>query len=412
MFKIDYKKFIVLFISAFIFIGTQTVSTIEDTLVLASDNVAPTIKIIKPPKEGVTVSDDSVLKIIWDDFDPDSNAKITLYWDKDSDISNNSKEEKNKTWGVIADNIVEDPETCADEHEIYNLKVIGVPTWCPWSRYFYVLAEISDCSHYPIPYDYSGKVTVVTKASIGGAAVSLKGARIIVGPNAFSNDVYLSIVDNPNETAIFSANFKLSGNSKISSRGELDKTVHKFKAIDIYGNIYGSADSTSNSTASIKVTDKGSLVITIPYTSKIASNLKYGEDNLRILYLNEGRECWQLIERKHIVNKAKKEVSVQVNRLGIYRLAEVLGNTQDTWHSPNPLRYKIGEKEGVFFKDIGANYSIKIYDLSGEEIKNIANGNNYYWNITKDNVASGVYFYLIFDANGNLKHKDKIAIIK
>lgn len=412
MSRADYKKFIVLFILVFIFVGIQTVSTIEDIQVLASENVAPTIKIIKPPKEGITVSDDSVLKIVWDDFDPDNNAEITLYWDKDSDISNNSQEGKNKTWGVIADKIVEDPEICADEHDVYNLKVIGVPTWCPWSRYFYVLAEISDGNHYPIPYDYSGKVTVITKASAGGAAVSLEGAKIMVGPKVFSNDVYLSVIDNPNETVIFSANFKLSGNSKINSSSGLDKTVHRFKAIDIYGNIYGGNDLTGNSKVSVKDTDKGLLVITIPYTSKIANNLKCGEDNLRILYLNEGKKCWQLIERKHIVNKAKKEVSVQVNSLGIYRLAEVLGNTQDVWHSPNPLRYKIGEREGISFKDIGSIYSIKIYNLAGEEIKDIANGNNYYWNITEDDIASGVYFYLIFDAKGNFKHKDKIAIIK
>lgn len=417
MFKVDFKKFIILFTSVLIFMGINTVATIKDHQVLALgleniENIAPTIEIIKPAKEGITVSSDSFLKIIWKDSDPDDNAKITLFWDSDINKDNNTVDKKDKTWGIIMENISEDPDLCADEQDVYDLKVIGIPTWCPWSRYFYVLATIGDCKHYPVPCDYSGKVTVVTKASTGGSAMSLKGAKIIIGPNVLQNDAYLSVIDNPNEPIILLANFNLSDNLKINSGGDLNKTVHRFKAIDVHGNIYSSNKYMSNWEVSVKATSKNSLVITIPYTSKITKSLKCGEDNLRILYLNEDKKCWQLIEKEHIIDKTKKEVSVEVTKLGIYRLAEILGDTQDVWHSPNPLRYKPGVAEGVSFKDTTFNYRIKIYDLAGNNIKNISNGDNYYWNITEDGIASGVYFYLIFDDEGNLKHKDKIAIIK
>lgn len=367
--------------------------------IASSPNIPPTITITQPPDKDVTASGEYL--ICWEDADPDDNADITLYWDKDKNKENNTSDTQGREWGVIASGIKEDPEGKGDS---YLLDLSTIPSWCPWTRYFYVLGKIADPVNPPV-YDYGeGKVTIITKASSGGTTKSASGAAITIPAKALSMNAYVIINDKPNKPEIDTAN-RRALNDKNLNLTNLDKTIYEFKAISIFGDVL-----TIASTKEPIKTEK--TTITIPYLQEV----KTKEKGLRIFYLNERKGEWTMVETKQEVNKEANTVSAQVSDFGTYRLMEVISlQTSEISHYPNPL--KLNKTKEITFIDLPTttNAKIKIYNQVGEEIKTISvTSEKMTWNLYSDKgklIASGIYFYLVIDDKG-VKHRGKMAVVR
>jgi|GEM_PF-3760933 len=76
---------------------------------------------------------------------------------------------------------------------------------------------------------------------------------------------------------------------------------------------------------------------------------------------------------------------------------------------PNPIN--LNKTKRVFF-EVGRGASIDIYNIAGENIKSISDSQNVgriYWDI--DNIASGVYIFIVKEKNGNTSF-GKLGVIK
>jgi len=83
---------------------------------------------------------------------------------------------------------------------------------------------------------------------------------------------------------------------------------------------------------------------------------------------------------------------------------------------PNPWRVDKHANTSVIFDGMPAGSTVKVFTISAEEVKKLAadSSGKAYWDRTNDsgqNVASGVYIYLIIDPQGN-QTSGKLAIIK
>ena len=83
---------------------------------------------------------------------------------------------------------------------------------------------------------------------------------------------------------------------------------------------------------------------------------------------------------------------------------------------PNPWRAGKHMQMSVKFDGLPAGSTVKLFTVSGHEVKTISadSGGLASWDRTNDSgdqVASGVYIYLIIDPQGN-ENSGKIAIIK
>jgi hypothetical protein len=81
---------------------------------------------------------------------------------------------------------------------------------------------------------------------------------------------------------------------------------------------------------------------------------------------------------------------------------------------PNPWRAARGDGD-IVFDQLPANSTVKIFTVSSRWVKTLsAPGGSVSWDLTNDagdKVASGLYFYLITDSQGN-KTRGKFAIIR
>lgn len=83
---------------------------------------------------------------------------------------------------------------------------------------------------------------------------------------------------------------------------------------------------------------------------------------------------------------------------------------------PNPWRADQDGNTTITFDHLPPSASIKIFTVSGHEIRTLSadGGGNAAWDRTNnagDKVASGIYLYLITDSQGN-KTNGKLAIIR
>ncbi len=121
-------------------------------------NRTPSLQLLSP-EPGDTTTCDVPFLITWEDFDPDDDATINLYWDLDTDRSNNTEEEKGITWGVIAEGLSEDADGSGGS---FSWDLSGMEKL----RYYYVLGEIKDPYHDPI-YSYSpGSLYLATRLPV------------------------------------------------------------------------------------------------------------------------------------------------------------------------------------------------------------------------------------------------------
>ncbi len=77
---------------------------------IAAPNAPPQIT-LGEPASGTLLSLGEIHTITWTDADPDDDADIALYWDKDTNPANNAPGEEGVNWGTITTGISEDDET-------------------------------------------------------------------------------------------------------------------------------------------------------------------------------------------------------------------------------------------------------------------------------------------------------------
>ena len=99
--------------------------------------------------------------------------------------------------------------------------------------------------------------------------------------------------------------------------------------------------------------------------------------------------------------------------LGAAVVATSLGNVKAY---PNPWRVDKHANTPVKFDSMPATSTIKLFTVSGHEVKTLSADSNGMapWDRTNDSgdlVASGIYIYLIIDPQGN-ETSGKLAIIK
>jgi uncharacterized protein YhbP (UPF0306 family) len=79
---------------------------------------------------------------------------------------------------------------------------------------------------------------------------------------------------------------------------------------------------------------------------------------------------------------------------------------------PNPCNVSLGQK-AVFFSNIPAKSKIEIYSIAGELISTIDDTTT--WNLKNNNneqIATGIYIYVITNTDGEIIQKGKIGVIK
>ncbi|MDI6785877.1 MAG: T9SS type A sorting domain-containing protein [bacterium] len=370
------------------------------TLNINHNNLPPYIEILKPPA-GETKASGNYL-ICWDDLDPDDNATITLYWDKDQSWYNNLEDKKDITWGIITSGIEED---CAKDSYLLDLSLI--PCWCPWQRYFYVWGKIDDKINPPTYSCSKGRIIIYTKADVGGTTMGINKAMIEIGAGALSEDAFVFVICNPEYPSIDIANYKVTQNPSVYLPKSLEKSICEFKAVGMFGDLLKTCN-----TNGIKFDlVKGKTYITIPYDVEVKNQLKSSEDNLKIYYLNMEEKNWEKISFEQVLDKIKRTIKVRINKFGIYGILEEIPEGSYACSNispyPNPLDLSKAGNYNINFGLLNNFKEIKIYNMAGELIETI---NTNYWNIVNKSYGSGIYYYLIFYNNGKID-KGKIAII-
>jgi hypothetical protein len=83
---------------------------------------------------------------------------------------------------------------------------------------------------------------------------------------------------------------------------------------------------------------------------------------------------------------------------------------------PNPWRVDLNASDPVTFANLPAGSTIKIFTVSGHFVKTLANTiPNTTWDLTNDagqNVASGIYIYLINGTPDGKNHTGQVSIIR
>ncbi|MBU1752803.1 DUF11 domain-containing protein, partial [bacterium] len=155
------------------------------------------------------------------------------------------------------------------------------------------------------------------------------------------------------------------------------------------------------------------VTVTLPYSEvNLVGN---GEDSLQPYRLGTSSTTWESISNisRNTVNNT---VSGVVGSFSFFALMMPAWNTtlKNVVVYPNPC---ITEKHGyqMYFANLTQNSTIKIFNIAGELVKEIAVDNpTEIWKIDNDDgerVASGLYIYLITDPASNRK-VGKMAIIK
>ncbi len=105
-----------------------------DAFVAKIDTNSPPEITLGEPAPGTLLSLGEIHTITWTDSDPDDDAQITLYWDKDTNPANNAPGEDGVNWGTIATGISED-----DPADSYDWTVDARP-----NGHSYLYAVIDD----------------------------------------------------------------------------------------------------------------------------------------------------------------------------------------------------------------------------------------------------------------------------
>jgi len=210
------------------------------------------------------------------------------------------------------------------------------------------------------------------------------------------------------------ATSKLSG---INESEKLDTGIVDIVALDSMGDQVHdfSADPSANT------------MIVLRYPSDIESQ-GIDPDTLKIFYLNESTNEWELVEGEQVIDKLSRTVSVEVEHFSIYRLFSVVDFASDldaVRVFPNPYIGNDGVAENgedsdplrnmVKFENLTSSSVIRIYTISGELVDRFevssASQDWHLKNMNDARIASGIYIYLITDDKGNSK-RGRITVVR
>ena len=217
--------------------------------------------------------------------------------------------------------------------------------------------------------------------------------KIEILDNPFTNaTATITINDNPDEANFALADQNLPKGVDISGLAE---AVREFKLFE-----------RENANAG---TTTGRFKITIPYPATIPDDKAR---DLKIYWLNTDANRWELAGGKS--DMANHTVTVEVTHLSIFRAAFLSSPLPPkVIVYPNP--YNARRDDRIYFKGTIELSLIRIFTLSGELVKEIkASNNTQDWDVKNAagcTLASGMYFYLITDTQGN-KATGKIAVIR
>ncbi|MEK7814207.1 MAG: T9SS type A sorting domain-containing protein, partial [Candidatus Desantisbacteria bacterium] len=137
--------------------------------------------------------------------------------------------------------------------------------------------------------------------------------------------------------------------------------------------------------------------------------------NLKIFLLDETDNKWVLIGGD--VDTVNRIISIEADHLSVYRLAvdiPITSSITGICVFPNP--FISNESSKITFKGLTENIEIRIFNITGEMVKQVrvSGQNEWQWDVrNNDNeeAASGIYIYLIEYENG-AKVKGKIGVIR
>jgi hypothetical protein len=254
----------------------------------------------------------------------------------------------------------------------------------------------------------------------GGTETKIKPGfgeiKVTIPSNAVTKDVYVLINSDPMTNPIsIDSHTITTANEKIKTdvtKKLIDNSIIELNMFDLTGT--RSTDTFSHE-----------IVLTIPYPDEnndgfidnVTPSVKV--ESFRVVALNKISQQWELPEGNQSLDKTKKTVSVSLRHFSVYALIAVMPaetNLSKVYFYPNPLRLSLADKK-ITFVNLADYTKLKIFTISGElvyeEEKETPNGILYWYgrNNSGEEVASGVYIYLISNNNGE-KKTGKIAVIK
>ncbi|MDI6781278.1 MAG: gliding motility-associated C-terminal domain-containing protein [bacterium] len=160
---------------------------------------------------------------------------------------------------------------------------------------------------------------------------------------------------------------------------------------------------------------KQAMKLCLPYADDnhdgIVDETAIRAETLRIFKLNEASNRWNMLADSYPV-AVKCEVWANIYEFGIYAIIpyEQANSLADVKAYPNPFYPNIGQI-CWFSPSPPGRYTISIYNSAGEQVKILRQDNKWEGDNDKGNpVASGIYFYLI--KNANEKQTGKIGLIR
>jgi hypothetical protein len=127
-----------------------------------------------------------------------------------------------------------------------------------------------------------------------------------------------------------------------------------------------------------------------------------------------------LVPGTQTIDTVKKTVTVTISGFSVYRMLATVQAASDLSNVivyPNPFKPAAGL---LTFKGLTVNATIKIYNIAGELVAAMGpdktgSTGKYEWsavNDTGENVASGVYLYVVTDPANHAPAKGKFALIR
>ena len=170
----------------------------------------------------------------------------------------------------------------------------------------------------------------------------------------------------------------------------------------------------------------GEIKITLSYSDSITDLEEVDEDKLRIFVLDEDEGKWK-IERDWLpeaqeVDKENHTISMNVDasrwdKGRVYRIF-VTRNYPDLENVivyPNPYKPASGlGHDKITFRNLSDNARVKVYTVTGKLVENLEDEDMdgfIQWNAKDEDIASGLYVYLIADDKGH-KKIGKLAIAR
>ena len=246
------------------------------------------------------------------------------------------------------------------------------------------------------------------------ATVISTGTIINIPQGTFSgiyDTVVVSIVQALSSDTITTANNKAGVDSNLKFAGELAGTIKEFKAFKV---IAGQISCTEVITTNFNK----NVTITISYPAGLDSRFEGG---LRIYFLNEATQKWEIVPDIQTVDKNNRTVSVSLNHFSVYRLFGTLVAASDLSNVivyPNPYKPSEAIRGTLKFDKLTAQATIKIYTISGELVTTLEETDmdgRYEWdgkNSANEDVVSGIYIYRVTNNKGDKPAGGKIAIVR